>query len=45
MVVIRTMLAVCDDMGIAMNQPSPRSDLEAYCLGQEQLKDLLWGYN
>jgi len=45
MVVIQMMLAVCDDLGIAVSPSPPRSDLEAYRLGQEQLKNLRWGYN
>ena len=44
-VVIQLMLGVCDDLGIAMSPSSARSYLEAYRLGQEQLKNLRWGYN
>ena len=45
MVVIQTMLVVCEDLDIAVSPSSPRDDLEAYYLGQEQLKNLRWGYN
>ena len=45
MVVIQTMPAGYDDLGIAMSPSLLRTDLEAYRLGQEHLNDLQWSYN